>query len=86
MFLDIFCSIVYGFVKSIPGQKLMNVWEARGMKKRDLTSLDRATTSLTLRSITSSTWTNHFSTAPLASDVEICLMSGTRSPSLLYMA
>lgn len=50
------------------------------------TTLDRATTSLTLQSITSSTCTSHFSTAPLASDVEICWISWTRSPSLLYMA
>lgn len=44
-------------------------------KNSDLTTLDRATTSLTLRIIKSSTCTNHFSTAPLASDVEIFWIS-----------
>lgn len=59
------------------------VWERR---KKDLTCLDRATTSRTLRTIKSSTCTSHFSTAPLASDVEMFWISWTRSPSLLYMA
>lgn len=56
------------------------------MKHTDLTSLDRATTSLTLRIIKSSTCTSHFSTAPLASDVEMCWISWTRSPSPLNIA
>ncbi|CAB1336130.1 unnamed protein product [Coregonus sp. 'balchen'] len=52
----------------------------------NLTTLERATTSLTERSMMSSTCTSHFSTAPRASEVEISWMSCTRSASLLYMA
>lgn len=36
-------------------------------------------------SIAASSWTSHFSTWPLASDVEIVSMSSTVSPSLLLM-
>lgn len=51
-----------------------------------LTTVERATSSLTLRSMISSTCSSHFSTAPLASDVEMFWINWTRSPSLLYMA
>ena len=48
-----------------------------------LTKRERSMTSRILFTITSSTWRSHFSTAPLASVVEMTSLNSTFSPSLL---
>ena len=51
-----------------------------------LTSLAFCVTSLTDMIMVSWTWSNHFSTAPRAADVEMVLENSTFSPSLLNIA
>lgn len=72
----------------LPNKQKAQYWQniEYAFNPRRHTSLDAAMTSWILLSIRSSTWMSHFSTAPLAADVEMRAISSTRSPSELYMA